>query len=54
MTSEILASIVKPNPNIKIQMHAFLCRVFRDLSPSNAPKEFLKSLIPLLVKVIFY
>ena len=54
MTTEILASIVKPNPNIKMQLNAFLYRVFRDLPPSNAPKEFLKSLIPLLVKVIFY
>jgi len=53
MTTEILASIVKPNPNIKMQLDAFLYRVFRDLSPSHIPKGFLKGLIPLLVKVVY-
>jgi len=50
ISDDILSSMTKPNPNIKIQVDLFLYRVFRSLKPAAVPKKLMKDLVPALVK----
>uniref|UniRef100_A0A915DAQ2 TOG domain-containing protein n=1 Tax=Ditylenchus dipsaci TaxID=166011 RepID=A0A915DAQ2_9BILA len=47
---DIIAATAKPNPQIRIQLYAFLYRVFRSLKTAAVPKKFLKDLVPALIK----
>ncbi|KAK5976231.1 hypothetical protein GCK32_004661 [Trichostrongylus colubriformis] len=54
MGDDILVALEKPNPNVKIQTDLFLYRAFKLLNAQTMPKKTLKSIAPLLIKVILY
>ncbi|KIH42655.1 HEAT repeat protein, partial [Ancylostoma duodenale] len=50
IVEEILASMGKPNPQIKQQVDNFLFRQMNILTPDKAPKKLIKAVVPLLTK----
>ncbi|KAI1721756.1 HEAT repeat domain-containing protein [Ditylenchus destructor] len=47
---DIMTATAKPNPQIRIQLYAFLYRAFKSMKTTNVPKKFLKDLVPVLIK----
>ncbi|EYC31023.1 hypothetical protein Y032_0004g1910 [Ancylostoma ceylanicum] len=50
IVEEILASMGKPNPQIKQQVDNFLFRQMNILTSDKAPKKLIKAVVPLLIK----
>ncbi|KJH44505.1 HEAT repeat protein [Dictyocaulus viviparus] len=53
MGEDIIVALEKPNPSIKIQTNLFLYRSFKQLNAQTMPRKTIKSLIPLLIKVVY-
>ncbi|KAI1728792.1 HEAT repeat domain-containing protein [Ditylenchus destructor] len=47
---DIMTATAKPNPQIRIQLYAFLYRAFKSMKTTSVPKKFLKDLVPVLIK----